>query len=94
MLASPPGVAVSRPRESTRVDGNIRAVRGVGRGDQLRAVFLAGLRDAAGELNHGFLSGNAFQHFAQGFDGGELPVGIEDIEFRVVGGERRVRCLR
>ena len=55
----------------------------------MRAVFLAGLRDSAGELDHGFLPGNAFQDFANGFHGGEFPVGIEDVEFRIVGGERR-----
>ena len=92
-LASPPGVAVSRPRESTRVDGNVGAIRGVGGGDQFGAVFLAGLRDAAGELNDGFFAGNSIQNFAQRFDGGELAVGIEDVEFGVVGGEGRAGVL-
>jgi hypothetical protein len=47
------------------------------------------LRDAAGELNQGFLAGNAIQDFANSFDGGELSVGIEDVELRIVGDERR-----
>ena len=78
-----------QPARIHGVDRNIRAIRGVGRGDQLRAIFLAGLRDAAGELNDGFLSGNSFEDFAEGLDGGELAVRIENVEFRVVGGERR-----
>ena len=87
------GVASRRRRQQPAridaVDGNVGAVRGVGRGDELRAIFLAGLRDAAGELNDRFLAGNSFEDFAQRFDGGEFPVRIENVEFRVVGGERR-----
>ena len=87
------GVAPRRRRQQpARIDavnGNVRAIRGIGRGDELRAIFLAGLRDAAGELNDGFLAGNSFENFTQRLDGGELAVRIENIEFRVVGGERR-----
>ena len=72
-MAVPPeapdaGVASgSRRQQSARIDavnGNIRAIRGIGGGNELRAVFLAGLRDAAGELNQRFLPGNSFEDFA------------------------------
>ena len=36
-----------------------------------------------------FFPGNSFEDFAQRLDGGELPVRIENVEFRVVGGECR-----
>ena len=92
-VTSPPG---SRGHQAARVDGidgDVGAIGGVGGGAQLRAVLFAGLRDAAGEFDHRFASGNHAEHVGQAFDGFELLVGIEDVEFGFVGGVRGAGVL-
>ncbi len=51
----------------------------------LRAVFFAGLGDAAGEFDHRFSSRNHPEDVGQALDGLELLVGIEDVEFSFIG---------
>ncbi len=72
------------------VDGHVGAVGGVGGGAQLRAIVLAGLRDAAGELDHRFFAGDFAQQVGHRFERGQLAVGVEDVELGIVGGEGRV----
>ena len=83
------GVAARRrgqqPARIDRINGDVGAIRGVRRGAQLRAIFLARLRDAAGEFDQRFPSGNSAQHVRKTFDGRELLVRIEYVEFGFVG---------
>lgn len=69
------------------VEGDVGAVGGVGGGAELRAVFFAGLRDAAGELNDGLAARDVAEQVGESLEGGELAVGIEDVELGLVGGE-------
>ena len=72
------------------VDRDVGAVRGVGGGAELRAVVFAGLRDAAGELDHRFFAGDVAQQIGDRFQRDELAIGVENVELGVVGGEGRV----
>ena len=70
-----------------RIDGDVGAIGGVGGGAQLRAIFFAGLRDASGEFDDRFPAGNYAEDVGEAFDGCELLVGVEDVEFGFVGRE-------
>ena len=81
-----------RGHQAARVDGeegHVVADGGVDGGAQLRLVVDAGLADAAGEIDQRLLFGERAQHARRGFQRGQLAVGIEDVEFGVVGGVRR-----
>src|SRR5208337_3316138 len=73
-------VAAGRQRhQAARIHGVERDVRLVGGrdgGQQLRLVFYPGAGDAAGKVNDGLPPWNPAQHLRQGFDGGELFVGV------------------
>ena len=51
-------------------------------------IINAGLADAAGEIDEGLLFGEGAEHARGGFESGEFAVGIEDVEFGVVGSVR------
>ena len=74
------------------VDGDVGAIGGVGGGFQLGAIVFASLGDAAGELQHRLLAGDFAEQIGDGFERGELAVGVEDIELGFVGGEGRVEA--
>jgi len=77
------GVAVSRPRESTVVNGNVSAIRRVVAGDEFRSVFLACLRHAARELNQGFFP-RMLPELRRWLRRPQVTVGLEDVEFGIV----------
>ena len=85
------GVAAGRRREQTarikRINRDVRAIRGVSGGAQLRAIFFAGLSDASGEFDERFSAGNSAEDVGEAFNCGEFLVGIEDVEFGFVGRE-------
>ena len=47
-------------------------------------VVEAVLGNAAGEIDHGLFLIERAKHFHGGFERGQLPVGIEDVEFGIV----------
>ena len=85
------GIAARRRGEQSaridRIDRNVGAICGVGGGAQLRAIFFAGLRDAAGEFDQRFSAGDSAENVGEAFDGCEFLVGIEDVEFGFIGRE-------
>ena len=55
----------------------------------MRAVFLAGLRDSAGEFHHRFSSRDAAQHVCEALDGCQLLVRVEHVELGLIRGVSR-----
>ena len=51
-------------------------------------IVEAGFRNAARKIEQRFLLGERSQHPGRGADGGELFIGVEDVEFGFVGVER------
>ena len=87
MVVSPPGGVGEQTARVERINRDVRAIRGVGGGAKLRAIFFAGLRDASGEFDERFSAGDSAENVGEAFDGGEFLVGIEDVEFGFVGRE-------
>ena len=97
-MARPPGdalggVAERRQRHQAarvdRVDGDVGAHRGVGRGAQLRGVVGAVQAQAAAEVDERLLLGERPQHGDGRLQRRELPVGVEDVELGVALAEGR-----
>ncbi len=68
-----------------RIDGDVGAVGGVGRGRQFGAILFPGLGDAAGEFDERFAARDRRQHIGDALDGDELLVGVENVEFGLIG---------
>ena len=86
-MASPSGRGGHQAARVDREEGDVVADGGVDGAAQLRFVVHAGLADAAGEIDQGLLFGQRAQHAGGRFQRGQFAVGIEDVEFGIVGGE-------
>ena len=83
-VASPSGAIRD---QAARINGPERDTRSNGRVDggvQLRLVINAIEAEAAGEVDERFLLVQLAQHFGGGLQGGELAIGVEDVELAVV----------
>ena len=84
VVASPRRSGSLQSARVHRVDRNVRSNRRGRCRPKLRLVVDSVLRDAAREVDHRLLLREGRQHFDRVLNGGELAVGVENIELGVV----------